>query len=524
MAVAVLMSSRFISRPYAVSAGRAILLRSIFQVNPEQGATMDNAKISCKYFPELPARWRCPRCMINISDACAKRPEGADDRYEIRRDCPICLEPLQSLGIGNSIKPFWERIPEFFIYPARLDALIYLALLSLLNLLFAVNILLGIIALVTTSYALLLYSYKCLNHVARGHLEAPGLMVDYKVLKSSLIFKQSMVYFLVVSASLFALRLFGAPGLIVTGGFFLLGIPASTTLLAINGSILDAVNPVSIFRTMAAIGRPYFVLYLFLLLMLGSYEMLEQTMLEHIPEFLIMPAVFFLQAYFTVAMYAMMGYVIYQYHEPLGFDEVKKVEESPRKPIPGLSADPLLNEIYILNIEGMQDAAIKRLQKAVTRDPKPEYYAKLHRLLQSTGRNAELCRYGEAYLKRLLKHEAMPRFKRLHEAAGVYADCTRADPAFDFQDPQVVYDLGEAAFQNRQFDDCLAILNGYHKRYPQSELLPEAYLMVAKVMVEHKQDDAQAKKILDALLKRYPDHAVTPQVREYHQLVSSIIG
>jgi len=484
----------------------------------------NNAKIPCKYFSELPARWHCPRCMIDISDACAKRPERSDDRYEIRRDCPICLEPLQSLGIENSIKPFWERIPAFFIYPVRSDALIYITLLSLLNLLFVVNVVIGIGVLLATSYALLLYAYKCLNHIARGHMEAPGLMVDYKVLNSSLVFKQSMVYILVGLALAFAARLFGLPGLIVTGAFFLLGIPASTTLLAINGSLLDAVNPVSIFRTMATIGRPYFILYLFLLFMLGGYEMLQDTALEYMPASLIMPAVFFLQAYFTIAMYAMMGYVIYQYHEPLGFDEVRKVEESPRNPVPGLSTDPLLNEIYILNIEGKQDAAIKRLQKAVKRDPKPEYYAKLHRLLQSTENNAELCRNSEAYLKRLLEHEATPRFKRLNEAVGIYADCVRADPAFGYQNPQVVFELAEAAFQSRQFDDCLTILNGYHKRFPQSELLPEAYLMVAKVMVEHKQDDAQAKQILEALLKRYPDHAVIPQVREYHQLVSSIIA
>ncbi|WAK03610.1 tetratricopeptide repeat protein [Methylobacter sp. YRD-M1] len=483
----------------------------------------NNAKISCKYFPQLPARWHCPRCMIDISDACAKRPEHTDDRYEIRRDCPICLEPLQSLGIGNSIKPFWERIPTFFVYPAKSDALVYITVLSLLNVLFTVNTLLGIGAFLMTSYALLLYAYKCLNHVARGHLEAPGLMVDYRVLNSSLIFKQIMVYFLVGLALRYAERQFGMPGLIVTGAFFLLGLPASTTLLAINGSIIDAVNPVSIFRTMATIGRPYFILYLFLQLMLGSHEMLQYTALKYIPDFLIMPAGFFLQAYFTLAMYAMMGYVIYQYHEPLGFNEVRKVEESPHKPIPGLSADPLLNEIYILNIEGKQDAAIKRLQKAVNREPKPEYYARLHRLLQSAGRNAELCQNGETYLKFLLKQEAMPRSKRFYEAAGVYADCLRADPAFQYQDPQVVFKLAEAAFQNRQFDDCLAILNGYHKRFPQSELLPNAYLVVAKVMVEHKQDDAQAKKILDALLKRYPDHAVTPQIKEYHQLVSAII-
>ena len=484
----------------------------------------NNAKISCKYFPELPARWHCPRCAIDISDACAKRPERADDRYEIRRDCPICMEPLQSLGIGNSIKPFWERIPAFFIYPARFDSLIYIVLLSLLNLLFVANIFIGIVVFMATSYALLLYAYKCLNHVARGHLKAPGLMIDYKVVSSSLIFKQWVVYFLVASALEFAARLFGKPGFIFTGVFFLLGIPASTTLLAINGRILDAVNPFSIFRTMTAIGKPYFVLYLFLLLMFGGQDMLQHAAFKYIPGFLLLPVGFFLQAYFTIAMFAMMGYLIYQYHEVLGFDEVKQVEESPTKPVTGLSADPLLNEIYILNIEGMQDEAIKRLQKAIQRDHKPEYYAKLHRLLQSTGRNAELCRLGEAYLKFLLKHEAMPRFKRLREAAGVYVDCMRADSAFEYKDPQVVFELGEAAYQNRQFDDCLAILNGYHKRFPQSELLPEAYLMVAKVLVEHKQDDAQAIQILDALLKRYPDHAMMPQVKEYHQLASSIIG
>lgn len=483
-----------------------------------------HAKISCKYFPELPARWHCPRCAIDISDACAKRPEGANDYYELRRNCPICLEPLQSLGIGNSIKPFWERIPAFFIYPANSTALIYIGALSLLNMLFFVNVVIGAIVFLLTSYALLLYAFKCLNHIARGNMQAPGLTVDYEVVRFSLIFKQMVVYILTALIMALAASFFGIPGLIVAGIFFLLGIPASTTLLAINGSILDAVNPVAIFRTMTTIGLPYLVLYVFLLLMLGSHGMVQNFAFKLIPPFLLLPASLFLQSYFTVAMYAMMGYVIYQYHEELGFNEVQEVEDDPRKKVSGLSSDPLLNEVYILNIEGMQDAAIKRLQAAIQQTPKPEYYAKLLKLLQSTARKAELCRYGQNYLQLLLKDETLPRVKRLHEAADVYADCLHADPAFGLQDPQVVFDLGEAAYQNRQFDACLAILNGYHKRFPQSELLPHAYLTVAKVLVDHKQEDAQAKQILEALLKRYPEHAVTPQVKEYHKLVSSIIG
>ncbi|MGR8934548.1 MAG: tetratricopeptide repeat protein [Gammaproteobacteria bacterium] len=484
----------------------------------------NTAKIPCKYFPELPARWHCPRCAIDISEACAKRPERADDRYELRRNCPICLESLQSLGIGNSIKPFWERIPAFFVYPAKADALIYITVLSLLNMVFLLSPFAGIAVFTLTSYALLLYAFKCLNHIARGNMQAPGVLVDYEVVRFSLIFKQLAVYLLTAVALVFAARFFGIPGLIVAGIFFLLGIPASTMLLAINGSILDAVNPVAILRTMTTIGWPYFVLYVFLLLMLGGHGMLQNFAAELISPFLLLPVSLFLQSYFSVAMYAMMGYVIYQYHEELGFNEVQEVEDDPRKKVTGLSADPLLNEVYILNIEGMQDAAIKRLQAAIKENPKPEYYTKLLKLLQSTARKTDLCRYGQNYLQLLLNNESIPRVKRLHEAAGIYADCINADPAFGLQDPEMVFDLGEAAYQNRQFDACLTILNGYHKRFPQSELLPHAYLTVAKVLVDHKQEDAQAKQILEVLLKRYPEHAVAAQVKEYHKLVSSIIG
>ncbi len=46
--------------------------------------------------------------------------------------------------------------------------------------------------------------------------------------------------------------------------------------------------------------------------------------------------------------------------------------------------------------------------------------------------------------------------------------------------------------------------------------------MVAKLLCEHKGNDAQAKSVLDGLLRQYPDHKLAGEIREYRKFVERI--
>jgi len=87
-------------------------------------------KTHCKYHPQAPARWHCPSCEVDFCPQCVKKTGLAQNIPT----CHACGGELESLGMGNVITPFWERIPRFFQYPFRADALMYLGMLSIASL------------------------------------------------------------------------------------------------------------------------------------------------------------------------------------------------------------------------------------------------------------------------------------------------------------------------------------------------------------------------------------------------------
>lgn len=83
--------------------------------------------IYCKYHPSAPARWYCPQCQIDFCHTCV--PHGGG-RFTL---CPICQSPVQSIGLGNAITPFWLRLPRVFAYPLHFAPLVYMLVLSCLG-------------------------------------------------------------------------------------------------------------------------------------------------------------------------------------------------------------------------------------------------------------------------------------------------------------------------------------------------------------------------------------------------------
>ena len=119
---------------------------------------------------------------------------------------------------------------------------------------------------------------------------------------------------------------FASPALaVVTILFLMFALPASTMSLAINGSIGDALNPVTLATVMKRIGWPYLILYVFLLLVSAGSSATQLFLGTVAPVWLIVQLITFVSAYFTVIMFNMMGYVVYQYHEDLGFEDGTRV-------------------------------------------------------------------------------------------------------------------------------------------------------------------------------------------------------
>ena len=413
------------------------------------------------------------------------------------------------------------------MYPARLDALMYLGMISIASVVIFVP-LFGILLYLALSYAILKYAFLILNHTARGNLSPPEILGDNYRANQWLPLKQAVVFLLmaaVVTGIMFVSPVLG----VVTVLFLMFAMPASTMSLAINGSIGGALNPATLATVMKRIGWPYLILYVFLLLVSAGSSATQFVLGAVAPVWLVVQLLTFVSAYFTVIMFNMMGYVVYQYHEDLGFEDVREFTEPdspPSGPRTGVGvaaaappADPFQTELNVLINEGKLDEAKDRMRRridgpAATLEDREKY----HKLLQLAKDKTESSSHGADYV-RALTHTAEST-----RAVQVYEDCVGLDPEFQVTDGRQSVRLAERAYAIGKNDTALRLINRFAKRFPKHELTTDAFLLAAKLLCEHKGQDQQAVQILDGLLRQFPGHKLTAEIEEYRAFVQRLAG
>jgi hypothetical protein len=494
---------------------------------------MADNKLMCDYFPELPARWHCPNCDINLSAPCVRVRKNDWEPVPEHR-CPVCLNAVESLGFTHAIPPFWIRLPLFFSYPVRKYALIHLVVVFLINLLPSLTINVSLLAMpffeilmmgITIPVAifiLLFFAFRCLNHTARGHLEPPSPIDEYSSLNIFLIIKQIIIYLLAVVLVTGSHALNSTLAIIMTGLVLLL-IPASTMVLAITNSMLEALSPSNLSKIIKALGWRYSIFYGLLLFMLACQIFLQSESFIAVHRFFLLPVITFIQSYFTLAMFAMMGYVLYQYHESLGFNRVKEFDNQKLKSVvAGLSDDPFLNEISILLTENLHDVAITRLKAKIYDTSKLAYHQKLHQIFQSSsGYQEEMLQHAPNYLDVIFRSKE-PDVTQLQLASGVYQSCLKANPHFYYPNAQIVFNLAKFAQRSGRSSLVRDLLSHFSELFPNNCLIPEACFLLATTLVDHLGDDALAKQLLLFLIDNYPEHELIPAAQEYLQLAEKL--
>lgn len=200
------------------------------------------ARIFCKYHPDVPARWICRACQIPFCSRCIPATGEATPA------CPICHQAVESLGVGNVIEPFWQRLPAIFAWPLQRTPLLFMLAISGLWILVAfllggslVGWLIGNVVLYAVFFK---YAYVVLENTAQGHLEPEPITWSTITEELGLPFKQLFILFLVIVIDA-GLNRIGGSGLLLVGMFLTtLLLPASIMVLAIEHRLLVAINPV----------------------------------------------------------------------------------------------------------------------------------------------------------------------------------------------------------------------------------------------------------------------------------------
>lgn len=459
----------------------------------------------CDYHPNEAAKWHCAGCQRQYCAGCM--PDA--DRKNHRGFCPQCNHSLKYQGAAGQVEPFWTRIGAFFRYPLSADPLILIALCTLVPAVLSAN-LIGLVVSVVLLFVLFKYTYSVIQHTAEGNLKPPALATAFTGSGFGIILKQFAVFFLMGGLISASGMLVGSWLAVVTAVFLALALPASVIVLAMEDEVLPAINPIHLAALMARIGWPYFVLYAHLILMFLAGGAVQDFALDNLAPWLGQLIAGFVNSYFTLIFFHMLGYLLFQYQGRLGFASDLQDAETEASDVMRDRSKRLDVDMDMALKDGHYDRLQTLLTDALKRQPlHPGYAEKLYLLIRARQDSASLLQQH----RRLL-----PWLRAKGDSQGLAAslkDLQQADPGFALGDPQLAYECAQLLYQEGEFRLVLQLLQDFHKRFPEYENLAGAYLLVAKTLANGLQRFDKAGAFLRFIQQKCSAHPLHRNVEHY---------
>src|SRR5690554_1600122 len=406
----------------------------------------------------------CNRCM---PDADSRKRQAL---------CPRCSKSMRYLGAATEVVPFWQRIGAFFRYPFHTDPLMVIAICTLVPIVAPANIV-GLIIWLVLALALFKYTYAVISHTAEGHLKPPPVSVAFTGSGFDIVILQFLV-FVLMGGLVAAAAMVGGPILMLLAlAFVILALPASIMVLAMERSVGAAVNPMNLAVLISRIGTPYFLLYGYLILLTLASGAAQDFAVDHFPMWVAQPLAGFLNSTFTLILFHMLGYLLFQYQEELGFasdlqDEPSGEDMHQRDRGARFDADIDMN-LKDGNYDRVQSMLIESLKK--DRD-NPKRIGQLYQIMTARQATTELYRYHPRLMAWLAQRHDGDGLNQLMQTLQA------AEPGFQLDDPELAVQCASALYHRGHFKPALRLLQDFHKRFPDSDQLAPAYLLAAQAL------------------------------------------
>jgi hypothetical protein len=265
----------------------------------------------CRHHPATTSRWHCSQCQLSFCDRCVYTSGN-----QARPGCLHCATPLDFETAQTDVVPFWARLHDFFTYPFQTGPIALLGLAILASILLSP----GLLAALAGVFIMLLqikYGFNVIATISEGEFQAPSLPATITETGYSVVFKQfAILLVMFVTTATVSVKLTPALG-IPLGIFFFLVLPMSTIVLATERSLRAALNPVILVTFIYRIGWPYLLVYLYLIMMFSCSLTLGQLAYEYAGAEAAQVITSVSGYYFTLVMYSLMGYMVYQYRHRL---------------------------------------------------------------------------------------------------------------------------------------------------------------------------------------------------------------
>lgn len=436
----------------------------------------------CHHHPAKAGRWFCSSCQRSFCDLCVDA-----EKDSTRPLCVHCSTALDYRPTQLDVVPFWQRLHDFFTFPFQSSPLAILALAVVVGLIGLVGpgLFFGLLSLFV-ALVQIKYGFDVIASLTEGRFQAPSLVETIMGPGYSIVLKQFVIFFFMGAATLGVMAtIHPALGLLL-GVFFLLALPMSIIVLAMEESMVTALNPVVLVSSMRRIGWPYLLAYLYLLLMFGCSATFGRMMFEYAGEGAAQIIASASGYYFSLVMYSLMGYMIYQYRNELQLGAVREdltvsgaaSGENPR--------------IHVALQQGDYTRALDLLVndwKAQARPlPMLEKYVKVVRF---TGNWQHLNIHLTALLQQLLKIDHM----RL--ASTLLRDLLKADSAMEINGTRLALDVARALRAHGDSELAARLVKNHHRITKNAELRAQALDLMAEILEQDLDQPTVAAKYRD---------------------------
>lgn len=429
----------------------------------------------CTYHPLAPATYRCQFCHTENCDHCADEGEtGGDAR------CFSCARSLEHLGAVNVATPFWRRLQESFRYPLNPHALTLIIVVSVLSIV-ASHLPLSLLWTLILTGAFMKYSFSCLENTARGLLVPPDISDAYD--GGLVVMFHLYIMLAVASGSIVATAFYmGFQAAILLSVLLVIAAPAMIIIYGLNESLLEAMNPLNILRLITSVGLPYGLLLAFVMIMSASVALISQLIGEHVAALstLLQSVV---ANYYSIVLFHIMGYMIFQYQGALGFtareDDGTDNIRSPR--------DRLAAHITIRLKEGDYNQVVALFDEALTKFPNDrEFHRQRFEFFYATER--DLPNASSRYLKFLYDSG------QDHMLVMVYKRVLTLCPDYLPDNPGLRHHLALACRDAGDSRNAVRLINGMHKQFAEYPELGQAYELMAEALDDLPNQSQQAEK------------------------------
>jgi hypothetical protein len=371
---------------------------------------------------------------------------------------------------GDAV-PFWARLHDFFAYPFQIGPIALLGLAILVSFVFSP----GLLAALAGIFIMLLqikYGFNVIAAMSEGEFEAPSLPATITEPGYSVVIKQfAILAFMFITTAAVGAKLGPALG-IPLGIFFVLVLPMSTIVLATQRSLRAALNPVILVTLIYRIGWPYLLVYLYLLMMFSCSITFGQLAFNYagIEAALIITSVS--GYYFTLVMYSLMGYMVFQYRHRLQFGS--SIDEFLVAPDPS-GEDP---RVHVLLQGGEYQQALDVLvNNWKGHDYPPTLIEKYIKVVRYCGAWEHLRRNLAPLLGALLKADRTSMIPRL------LRDLLAAQPDFEITDTALALKVAGAVRERNDSKLAARLLWNQHK-HTKDKALQKASIELLTEIVE----------------------------------------